>query len=158
MSIDHRVLVLAGLTILFWGFWGFFGKVALEKNMAPRSVFLAEVFTSAVCAVAVVLIYSYRALPVSAHTSSWNVYGVASGVGLALGLLCYYFALERSPASILVPLTATYPAVSALLSYGFLDERPHLSQWVGIVLVIIGTILLLSGPLASVRPEGTPHH
>src|SRR5262245_28575175 len=44
MSIDYRVLLLAGLTILLRGTWGFFGKVALEKNMAPRSVFLAEVF------------------------------------------------------------------------------------------------------------------
>jgi bacterial/archaeal transporter family protein len=156
MSIDYRVLLLAGLTILLWGFWGFFGKVALEKNMAPRSVFLAEVFTSAVCAVAVVLIFSYRKLPVAAHTSSWNVYGVASGVGLALGLLCYYFALERAPASILVPLTATYPAVSVLLSYAFLHERPYASQWLGIVLVIIGTILLLSGPTAVLPHGGSP--
>src|SRR5262245_15256673 len=51
MSSDYRVLVLAGLTIRPWGFWDFFGKVALDRNMAPRSVFLAEVFTSAVCAV-----------------------------------------------------------------------------------------------------------
>src|SRR5262245_26447479 len=153
MTTDHRVLLLAGSTILLWGFWGFFGKVALEKNMAPRKVCLAEVFTSAVCAVAVVLIFSYRKLPVSASSTSWNVYGVASGVGLALGLLCYYVALERSPASILVPLTATYPAVSAVLSYAFLDERPNMSQWAGVVLVVIGTILLLSGPTATVTPE-----
>src|SRR5215510_8902743 len=133
MSIDHRVLLLAGLTILLWGFWGFFGKVALEKNMAPHSVFLAEVFTSAVCAVVVMLILAYWRMHVPAHTSSWNVYGIASGVGLVLGLLCYYFALERSPASVLVPLTATYPAVSVLLSYFFLHERPYALQWVGTV-------------------------
>jgi hypothetical protein len=51
MSIDYRLLLFAGLTILLWGFWGFFAKLALEKNMAPTSVFLAEVLTSAVCAV-----------------------------------------------------------------------------------------------------------
>src|SRR5262245_56218672 len=155
MTTDYRVLLLAGLTILLWGFWGFFGKVALEKNMAPRNVFLPEVCTSAVCAVAVVLSSSYREFPVSAHSISWNVYGVASVVGLALGLLCYYFALERSPASILVPLTATYPAVSAALSYAFLDERPNVSQWIGIVFVVIGTTLLLLGPTATVTPESS---
>jgi transporter family protein len=156
MNIDNRVLLFAGLTILLWGLWGFFGKVALEKNMAPRSVFLAEVFTSAVCAAAVVLISSYRQGPASASTSSWNVFGVASGVGLALGLLCYYSALEQSPASVLVPLTAIYPAVSVLLSYAFLHERPYASQWVGIVFVIIGTILLLSGPTTTVAPAKPP--
>src|SRR5262245_4544109 len=109
MSTNYSILLLPGLTIRLRGYWGFFGKVALEKNMAPHSVFLAEVFTSAVCAVAVMLILAYWRMPVPVRTSSWNVYGVASGVGLVLGLLCYYFALERSPASVLVPLTATYP-------------------------------------------------
>jgi hypothetical protein len=35
------------MIILMWGFWGFCGKLALEKNMAPTSIFLAEVFISA---------------------------------------------------------------------------------------------------------------
>jgi transporter family protein len=157
MGIDYRVLSLAGLTILLWGFWGFFGKLALEKNMAPTSVFLAEVVTSAVCAVPVLLIL-WRKPEAAALYASWNVFGVASGAGLALGLFCYYFALETSQASILVPLTAMYPAVSVLLSYALLHERPHVSQWVGIVFVIAGAILLLSGPTANLSPEEMPRH
>jgi transporter family protein len=155
VTFDSRVLVLAGLTVLLWGLWGFLGKIALERNMAPRSVFLVEVLTSVACAV-VMLVVSSRQLPASAPASSWNMFAVASGAGLALGLLCYYFALERSPASILVPLTATYPAVSVLLSYAFLHERPRASQWVGIVLVVVGAILLLAGPTATTTPAPSP--
>ena len=99
MSIDYRILLLAGLTILLWGFWGFFGKLALEKNMAPTSIFLAEVLTSAVCAVPVLLILWRKQEAASLYTS-WNVFGLASGAGLALGLLCYYLALEKSQASV----------------------------------------------------------
>ena len=157
MSIDSRVLLLAGLTILLWGFWGFFGKLALEKNMAPTSVFLAEVLTSAVCAVPVLLIL-WRKQEAASLYASWNIFGLASGAGLALGLFCYYFALEKSQASILVPLTAIYPAVSVLLSYALLHERPNVSQWVGIVFVIVGAILLLSGPTANISPEEMPCH
>lgn len=157
MSIDYRVLLFAGPTILLWGFWGFFGKLALAKNMAPTSVFLAEVFTSAVCAVSVVLILWRKQAAASLYTS-WNLFGVASGAGLALGLFCYYFALEKSQASILVPLTAIYPAVSVLLSYALLHERPHVAQWVGIICVIVGAILLLSGPTATITPEEVPRH
>ena len=62
-----------------------------------------------------VLVLLWRKHDVASLTTSWNVFGVASGAGLALGLFCYYFALETSHASILVPLTATYPAVSAWL-------------------------------------------
>jgi transporter family protein len=157
MSIDYRVLLFAGLTILLWGFWGFFGKLALEKNMAPTSVFLAEVFTSAVCAVPVLWILWRKQAAASLFTS-WNVFGLASGAGLALGLFCYYFALERSQASILVPLTAIYPAVSVVLSYALLHERPHVSQWVGIIFVVVGAILLLAGPTATIMPEEVPRH
>ena len=157
MSIDYRLLLLAGLTILLWGFWGFFGKLALEKNMAPTSVFLAEVLTSAVCAVPVLLIL-WRKPEAAALSTSWNVFGVASGAGLALGLFCYYFALEKSQASILVPLTAIYPAVSVLLSYALLQERPNVAQWIGVVFVIVGAIVLLSGPTANISPEEMQRH
>jgi bacterial/archaeal transporter family protein len=157
MSLDYRVLLFAGLTILLWGFWGFFGKLALEKHMAPTSVFLAEVCTSAVCAVPVVLILWRKHEAASLYTS-WNVFGLALGAGLALGLFCYYFALETSQASILVPLTATYPAVSVLLSYALLQERPHVSQWIGVMFVIVGAILPLSGPTANSVPEQMPRH
>jgi bacterial/archaeal transporter family protein len=157
MSIDYRLLLLAGLTILLWGFWGFFGKLALEKNMAPTSVFLAEVLTSAVCAVPVLLIL-WRKPEAAALYTSWNVFGLASGAGLALGLFCYYFALEKSQASILVPLTAIYPAVSVLLSYALLQERPNVAQWIGVVFVIVGAILLLSGPTANISPQETQRY
>ena len=157
MSIDYRLLLFAGLTILLWGFWGFFGKLALEKNMAPTSVFLAEVLTSVVCAVPVLLILWRKHEAASLYTS-WNVFGLASGAGLALGLFCYYFALEKSQASILVPLTAIYPAVSVLLSYALLHERPHVSQWVGVIFVIVGAILLFSGPTANISPEQMQRH
>jgi len=56
-----------------------------------------------------------------------------------------------------VPLTASYPAVSVLLSYALLNERPNVSQWVGAVFVIVGTILLLSGPTASISQERGTH-
>ena len=150
--MDYRGLLLAGLTILLWGCWGFWGKLALDKHMAPTSVFLAEVGTSAVCGVLVLLLL-WRKHDVASLTTSWNVFGVASGTGLALGLFCYYFALETSQASILVPLTAIYPAVSVVLSYALLRERPQVSQWVGLLLVLVGAILLLTGPTATVAPE-----
>jgi transporter family protein len=126
-----------------WGLWGFFGKLALQKGMAPTTMFLAEVITSAACTVPLVVVL-FRNHSLSPFHTSWNVFGVLSGAGLALGLLCYYVALEKTQASLLVPLTAMYPVVSVLLSYAVLHERLSLLQWVGVVLVVGGAILLLS--------------
>jgi uncharacterized membrane protein len=104
------------------------------------------------------LLILWRKPEAAALATSWNVFGVASGAGLALGLFCYYFALEKSQASILVPLTAIYPAVSVLLSYALLQERPNVAQWIGVVFVIVGAILLLSGPTANISPEEMPRY
>ena len=141
--MDYRLVLLAGFTIVMWGLWGFFGKLALQKGMAPTTIFLAEVITSVACTVPI-LVVLLRSHSLSQCHTSWNVFGVLSGAGLALGLLCYYFALEKTQASILVPLTAIYPVVSVLLSYAVLHERPSMLQWVGVVLVIVGAMLLLS--------------
>ena len=40
-----------------------------------------------------------------------------------------------------------------LLSYAVLGERLRLAQWVGVVLVVLGVVLLLSGPAGHVAEE-----
>lgn len=152
MSTDYRTLLFSGLTIFLWGLWGFFGKLALERRMAPASIFVAEVLVSAACALPVLFVLYGRQGDAPPH-ASWNVFGVASGAALALGLLFYYFALERGQVSVIVPLTSIYPVVSVLLGLGLLKERPSLSQWLGIVLVVAGVALLLSGPAAKHSQE-----
>jgi transporter family protein len=148
MALDFRMLSLTALTILMWGFWGFFGKLALARRMSPLTVFVAEILVSAVCAAPLLLLL--RRGPAYA---SWNVFGLLSGAGLAVGLLCYYFALERAEASVIVPVTSVYPVVSVLLGHFALGERLRLGQWVGVVLVVLGVVLLLSGPTGHAAEE-----
>src|SRR5262245_45110963 len=144
MKADYRLLVLTGFTIVLWGFWGFFGKLALERRMAPMTIFLSEVIVSALLAPPIW--YSMHRRISSSSLATWNIFGVISGTALALGLLCYYFALAHGRASVVVPLTATYPVISVLLSVAVLAEKPTAVQWLGMLLVVVGGILLLSGP------------
>ena len=134
------VLIYAGITILMWGLWGFFGKMALERNMPPLSVFLAEVLISFLVAA----FFTRRAwIPPQAK---WSVFGMFSGAGLAIGLVFYYLALQHAQAATIVPLTSIYPAVTVVLSYIFRHERLTPLQWIGLILVLAGAYLLLSGP------------
>ena len=142
--VMNRSLLFIFITILMWGVWGFFGKLALEKRMAPANVFLAEVITSAVLAVPLFVFAFYRRS--GPPLTSANIYGFLSGAALAVGLFFYYLALENTQASVVVPLTASYPVVAALLSFALLGERPSIAQWAGIVLIVLGGGLLLSGP------------
>ncbi len=148
MNISNRPLLFILLAILMWGFWGFFGKLALERKMAPTTVFLAEVLVGAVIAIPLLVTVMIRG-NTQPIIPAVNLYGLLSGTVLALGLLFYYLALEHARVSVVVPLTASYPAVAVLLSYAILREKPTLSQWIGVLLVVIGATLLLSGPLTA---------
>src|SRR5215207_11497196 len=151
MKSETRPLIFSLLTVLMWGLWGFFGMLALEKRMAPTTVFLAETLVSALIAVVLVLAVVQRHDSQPLY-STVNIYGILSGLVLAVGLLFYYLALERANVTVVVPLTATYPVVAVLLGYVLLRERPSPLQWVGVILVVVGTALLLSGPSKTPEP------
>lgn len=160
MSSPGRQLFFCALTIVCWGLWGFFGKLALEKKMAPGTIFLGEVFISCLCAIPVAAILVRNgAAPFS--YSSWNLPGLLSGLGLAVGLLSYYFALEDADIAVVVPLTATYPLISVVLGYAILGERPSAMQCCGIALVVLGAALLLAGqpskPTSELRSSKEGH-
>ena len=148
MSLMNRTLLFILITMLRWGFWAFFGKLALERKMAPTTVFLAEALTGAIIAVPLLLtlIIRQHAQPIA---PTMNIYGFLSGAVLALGLLFYYLALEGASVSVVVSLTASYPAIAVLLSYAILGEKPTAMQWIGVLLVATGATLLLSGPLSA---------
>jgi len=148
----NNVFVYSALAIILWGVWGFFGKLALDRQMEPATLFLAEVMISFVCALPL-LIMILQKKGFFRQPVSWNVFGLVSGASLALGLLFYYLALQKGQVSVVVPLTATYPIVSVLLSYAVLNEKPSLSQWIGIILVVAGGSLLLSGPAKDAKTE-----
>lgn len=148
---NTRPLIFSLLTILMWGLWGFFGKLALEKRMPPTTVFLAETVISALIAIFLLFAIVQRQDGQSLF-STINVYGILSGVALAVGLLFYYFALEDAKVTVIVPLTATYPVVAVLLAFVLLRERPRPLQWIGVILVVAGVALLLSGPSKTADP------
>jgi len=125
-----------------WGLWGFFGKLALERKMAPMNLFAAEIAISLLCLVPV-FVWLWNRKELRLDAGSWNVFGLFSGGALAVGLLAYYFALDRGQAGVIVPLTSVYPVVTVFLSMVFLRERLGAQQWVAVGLIILGVVLLL---------------
>jgi len=144
---DPVAYVLIAVVIVLWGVWGFLGKIGLARRMPPASMFFAEVMVGFLIGAVFLAMLAVRGQPLPWH-QPWNALGVLSGVGLAVGLLFYYLVLERAWASVVVPVTATYPIVTVLLSVIVLGERLALAQSLGLGLIVVGLILLLSGPIA----------
>jgi transporter family protein len=82
------------------------------------------------------------------QTSMSIVAGTGWAVGSAVlaisGLIAFYVALNAGQASVVVPITAAYPAVTAILAAAFLDEPLSVAKVVGIALVVGGVVVLTS--------------
>jgi len=67
---------------------------------------------------------------------------LVAGVFGGAGYIFFVKALEHGKASVVIPLTALYPAVTAIIALIILREKISLYQGIGIVLAIAAAILL----------------
>ena len=148
--LSHCFIALA---VVSWGLWGFWGKLALQQSMPATSIFLAEALTGFV--VGMILLAGLQLKGASMPWQRpWNIFGFLSGVGLAVGITCYYLALRTGKVSVIAPVTATYPAITVLLASVFLGERLMGIQWLGLGLTIVGCKAVTRQ--ASRTTSGTP--
>jgi len=75
-------------------------------------------------------------------TSYGTWWALASGVLAVGGLVCLYLALFSGEASKVVPVGASYPAVTLVLAAIFLSESLSLARVAGAALVIGGVVII----------------
>ena len=124
-------------TVALFALWSLLGKVAL-RTATPVQTTLIYGIAAAVVAVV--------AIAVGQRTAGWSlstlwvvIFSAACG---ALGLLTFYLALDRGNASLAVPVIGFYPAVVAVASVLFLDERLSGLQVLGVALAVAGVALI----------------
>lgn len=143
MNNNIELLSYSGLTIVMWGLWGFWGKLALDKGMAPLGLFVSEVLVTILCGA--VIFVMLMCFPSCMHGgTSWNTYGLLSALCLKAGLIFFYVALSKGKASLVVPLTAVYPIIPAFMGFTLLGDKLTLVQMAGVAFVIIGTMCIVS--------------
>jgi transporter family protein len=134
-----EVVGLAAVTILAWGTWGVFSKLAVER--IDQQVI---VWGSLIAVPMVFLIYltaSGQLVPLKMNAAGIT-FAMLGGVGAALGTVCFYLLLARARASLTVPMTSLYPAVTVLLSVLFLKEHLSAAHLLGILLALAAVFLL----------------
>jgi transporter family protein len=67
---------------------------------------------------------------------------VASGMATAGSWLCYFRALKLGEASKVAPVDKLSVVLIAIFAFLFLSERPAWREWLGIVLVAAGVLLI----------------
>lgn len=121
------------------------GATGVTSKLAFRSLHWEDLllWTGAVSLVVVaVLVGRGYARPSRSPGTGW---AVVSGIVAVGGFVSFSVALEAGEASIVVPISAAYPAATLVLSAIFLGERMSVARLFGMVLVIGGAILVTAG-------------
>jgi len=132
--------LLAALgTLLLWGVWG----VALKVASTGEEWYRVYVTTNLVIVAAVIALLIYYSPSNAVMTGSKAVVALLAGAAGTLGYFFLILALKwGGKASIVIPLTSLYPAVTVVLSRVVLGEEMSLRQYAGIVLAIVAILLM----------------
>lgn len=133
------LLAALGTTIL-WGFWGVAARKATMYSNAWYQVYVASNMVVIVVIALLLALKGGSSLPPRAEGASW---ALAAGTAGTVGYILFILSMEwGGSASVVVPLTALYPAVAAVLAVFLLGESLTLTKIAGITLAVVAIILL----------------
>lgn len=136
-----KLALYLGLTVFFWGVAAIFDKLALGKATPFAGLLMRQIILGGT--ILVVAVGAGRLGDIwLLEGRSALFFGLSGICGGVLGLWTYYHALRIASASLVVPISATYPLVTALLSWVILQEGFTVSRFIGTVFIIIGVWLV----------------
>lgn len=144
-SVTEEVAMKLSLFLLattfFWGVAAIFDKLALGKTPPLTGLMVRQFILTGI------LLFLGLATGRLGHmaTLEWRtiiLFGLSGICGGALGLWTYYHALRLGGASLVVPISATYPLITVLLSWLILHEGLTLPRVIGTVFIVLGIWLV----------------
>lgn len=134
----ERWYLLTILATICFAFGSFFGKIASLKDIPHRVYFFEGLGTLTVFTTFVLY---YRTTIFS--NFSFNFPGLLMGLVWGAGTVLFILALKYAKLSVMVPLSAVYPALTVVLALIFLGERLGPREIAGVTLAIISAGLLI---------------
>lgn len=136
-----KLMVFLFLTTLFWGMAAIFDKLALGKT-SPFTGMMVRQFILTGILLTVGVGSGRMGTLGTLDGRSIVLFGLSGICGGAAGLWTYYHALRLGGASLVVPITATYPLIAVLLSWLILQESLTISRIIGTALIVLGVWLV----------------
>lgn len=134
-------IVYAVLSAIFASLTSILAKVGIE---GVESNLGTAIRTSVVLIMAwVVVIVTRKQKQLKEISVSDAIFICLSGISTGASWLCYYRALQLGPASVVVPIDKLSIVITIVFSFVFLHERLSLKAFLGLLLIVGGTLLLL---------------
>jgi transporter family protein len=142
-NMDPITILVVIASFLSWGIGSFIAKVAANR-IGTQSVFWDLIGYIPAILIYSLIIFRLKNILAGMQTDKLGI-GLAMLAGAvgSLGMVGFYFLLTRAEASTVTPLTALYPALTAVLAIIFLHESVNPTKIIGIVLSIIAVYLLV---------------
>ncbi len=136
-----KLMVFLLLTVIFWGTAAIFDKLALGKVAPFTGIMVRQFIISGILLLAG--LGSGRLAQLGAlEGRSILLFGLSGICGGLIALWTYYHALRLAGASLVVPIAATYPLVTAFLSWAILSENLTFSRIIGTGFIVLGIWLV----------------
>lgn len=131
----------AVLSAVFASLTSILGKIGIE---GVESNLGTAIRTIVVLLMAWIVVFATKKQGEVKHIDkkSW-LFICLSGITTGLSWLCYYKALQDGEASIVVPIDKLSILVTIIFSYLFLQEKLTKKSFIGLIVIVAGTITLL---------------
>lgn len=135
------VVVLLVVTALLWGTTPVMEKFGL-RLVDPFTGLVIRNLAVALILLLVVLVTGKVETILKTDSRALIIFAVSGLMAGLLGMWTYFLVLKMEPASKIVPLAATYPLVTAILSVFLLGEKFSPVRLIGTILIIAGIWLV----------------
>jgi bacterial/archaeal transporter family protein len=128
------------LSAVFASLTAIFAKVGLEGVDSDFATLIRTIVI--LCAIVWFVHYTGKwSDPLALQPKTW-LFLTLSGLATGASWLCYFRALQIGDAAKVAPVDKLSVVLVALFAVIFLGERPALKDWLGILLVASGVVLL----------------
>lgn len=139
----EKILIAALLiaTVLCWGLTPIIEKIGLTKVSPIVGVTIRSITITVILVVVTILTGDIKDI-IKTDVKSISLFSLSGILAGLLGMWTYYQVLKMGATSKIVPLAATYPLVTAMLSILILGEAITLPRIIGTVLIVGGIYLV----------------
>jgi bacterial/archaeal transporter family protein len=130
----------AVLSAVFAALTATFAKVGVQDVGSDFATFIRTIVILFVAAAVLTLTSQWR--PLSSITGRTYLFLALSGAATGASWLCYFRALKLGPAAQVAPIDKLSVVMVAAFGVVFLDESLSKQNWVGVVLIALGAVLV----------------
>jgi transporter family protein len=140
MATTSNWFFWASLSAVFAALTAIFAKIGLEGIDSDLATLVRTAVIIIVLAAFVYFAGKWRN-PFELSSRTW-LFLVLSGLATGASWVCYFRALKIGEASKVAPVDKLSLLLVAVFAFIFLNERPSVREWIGILMVGMGVLVL----------------